>query len=243
MPSKVDYWLKRLLPRRCVLCGLDAGYRNLCAPCLADLPWIERRCAHCGAPFTADAGPASCACDDVLLDGIDRVFAALVYEYPVDRLIVDAKFHTRPDLARASGDALLWALRSTRVPTRGRPDLLVAVPLHPNRLRQRGFNQSVEIARPIARQLGIRLARHVCIRRRDTPAQSTLSGRLRRTNPRDAFIVRSDLSDRHVAVVDDVLTTGRTASAVATALRAAGAAAVSVWCVARVIRAQATAKL
>lgn len=243
MPSKVDHWLKRVLPRPCVLCNLEAGYRNLCTACLADLPWIERCCERCGAALHGDDGPASCACDDLQLDCIDRVFAALVYEYPVDRLIVDAKFHARPDLARASGDALLCALRSTRLPERSRPDLLVPVPLHPARLHQRSFNQSVEIARPIARELGIRLARNACVRRRDTPAQSKLSGRMRRTNPRGAFAARTGLSDRHVAVIDDVITTGSTASAVAVALRAAGAAEVSVWCVARVIGSQAAAKL
>ncbi|MDJ0926339.1 MAG: ComF family protein [Gammaproteobacteria bacterium] len=241
MPSKVDYWLKRLLPRRCVLCGMEAGYRNLCTPCLADMPWIDPRCDRCGAALTGAAERAVCACDDLRLECIDRVFAALVYEYPVDRLIVDAKFHARPDLARASGDALLWALGSASSLSQMWPDLLVPVPLHPNRFHSRGFNQSIEIARPVARRLGIKLARNACIRQRDTPAQSTLSGRLRRTNPRNAFVARAVVSGRHVAIVDDVITTGSTASAVAVALRAAGAEAVSVWCVARVMRSQAAA--
>ena len=110
------------------------------------------------------------------------------------------------------------------------------MPLHPARLRERGFNQAVELARPLARRLGVPLAAALCRRLRDTPAQASLDRAARRRNVRGAFACDGDLSGRHVAVVDDVLTSGATIDALARALKKAGAARVSAWVAARAPR-------
>lgn len=113
------------------------------------------------------------------------------------------------------------------------PDCLVPIPLHPARYRARGFNQALEIARPVASQLKIPLCPKLCRRVRITPPQRLLDAEERHKNLRGAFQATEDLSGRHIAIVDDVLTTGATAHEVATALKRAGAVQVEAWVLAR----------
>ena len=112
-------------------------------------------------------------------------------------------------------------------------DVLVPVPLHPHRLRERGFNQALEIARPVGRALGVPVVPRACRRTRDTPPQSSLGARARRRNPLDAFAATDAISGARVALIDDVYTSGSTVAAVTHALLHAGAIRVEAWCVAR----------
>ena len=208
--SKVDDLLAWLLPQCCVLCAGPGGRRLICAPCAADLPRI---------PVSA---------------GADTVFAPLAYEYPVDRLVQGAKFHQRLPYARALGELLAEALAARPAGPGTWPDVLVPVPLHERRLAARGYNQALEIARPVAGRLGVRLAPRLARRIVATAEQSGLSRAARRRNLRGAFTAR-DCRGLHVAVVDDVITTGSTVAALARALRQAGAASVEAWAVARTL--------
>ncbi len=235
MLHKVDQWLSRLLPRECVLCGMDAGSLNLCAGCLGDLPWIGRACERCGAPLPSGVAGGSCAHCDVNCRDIDGIIAGLAYEYPVDRLIAGAKFDRRPEFAMAVGEALAQALRIRPFSS---PDVVMPVPLHPARLGRRGFNQALEIAIPVCRTLGLRLDRRSCRRHRDTAPQTSLPAARRRTNLRGAFAVSDQIAGLRVAIVDDVVTSGSTVSAMAACLRAAGAESIVVWAGARVLRNQ-----
>lgn len=237
MLAQVDNWLARLIPARCVLCGLEAAAGMLCRGCRADLPWISPGCSRCSAPLPPAVPPGTCAACDLVLSGIDRVRAALVYEFPVDRLVAAAKFRGRLECARALGDLLAGALVGDSL---GPPrcDLVVPVPLHPARLASRGYNQAAVIGRAAARAVGCAQNTRSCGRRVNTPAQSGLAGSARRENVRGAFVVRRDLAGLTVAVVDDVITTGHTVSALAVALRRAGATRVEAWCAARVVTGQ-----
>lgn len=209
---KVDEILDVFLPPHCALCGQAIARRPLCAGCLADLPWLRPNCV-----------PA--------LNGFDQVWSALAYEYPVDRLIGEAKFGKQLATARALGELL-----SLRKPDHIRPpDLVVPVPLHWRRQAERGFNQAEEIARGLCRQLDWRLAAGVCQRLRATPAQSSLSAAERRVNLHAAFVARRLPPGLHILVVDDVLTTGATAEAVASALLMAGAASLQLCTVAHAL--------
>jgi ComF family protein len=114
-----------------------------------------------------------------------------------------------------------------------RPDLLVAPPLTRARLRERGFNQALELAKTVGRELGVAVAIEGLRKVRETAPQPSLGGKARRRNLRGAFACRTSLAGAHVAIVDDVLTTGATADAVARVLKGAGAARVSLWTVAR----------
>jgi ComF family protein len=145
-------------------------------------------------------------------------------------LVTGLKFHARMNHARLLGELLAQALERIEDPL---PELVVPVPLHPARQRQRGFNQALEIARIPARRLGIRLADDRVLRRLPTSPQSGLDATARRRNIRGAFAVRGDIDARHVALLDDVVTTGSTAAELARALTRAGAMHVDVWAVAR----------
>ncbi len=221
----------------CLLCGLRARGGNICAGCRADLPWIRRPCQRCGAPRPADWTDGVCARCQPPLVGVDRCRSALIYEYPVNRLITRAKFQSRPECARALGEMLNVYLRAARIGgSLVLPDVLVPVPLHRDRQARRGFNQAVEVARPIARALHLPVLQHGCRRIINTIEQTALTGSARRANIRGAFRVTADLTGARIAIVDDVLTTGSTAIELATTLRSSGAASVEVWAVARAAR-------
>ncbi|MCA1798490.1 MAG: ComF family protein [Xanthomonadaceae bacterium] len=157
--------------------------------------------------------------------------AAFAYAFPVDRLLLKLKFGNSLPPGRVLGELLAIAVRST-APTLECPEAIVPVPLHPKRLRERGYNQALELARPVARALRIPVLR-ACRRTRNTPPQSTLAGPERRRNLKDAFVAEPQVAGLHLAVVDDVYTTGNTIAAVTRALYRAGAASVVAWCVAR----------
>ncbi len=211
----------------CVLCGGLADGTMLCAPCLASLPRASvAACPRCGVP----SGGALCgAC---LRDppAFDRTVAALVYEFPVDKLVQALKYGQRLALAR-----LLGLLLAERVAGAPRPDVLIPMPLHPARLAERGFNQALEIGRVLSRRLGLPLKPTLAARQRDTAVQAALPLNARRRNVKGAFVCTTGVRERHVALVDDVMTSGATVNELAQAARAAGAREVSVWVVARAL--------
>lgn len=235
-PFLVDELLDPWLPRRCLLCGLppEDARHSWCPGCLADLPWIRAGCSRCGLPFS-DVGPRPAAgarcgrCPPTLAD-FDRVWSALVYEYPVDRLIAAAKFGGRLEVARGLG-----ALLARGAPSPVGPAVLLPVPLHWRREAARGFNQAEEIARGAARPLGVMVSARLCRRSRATVEQVRLSARARRRNPGGMFRAPARLDGLHVVLVDDVLTTGATAQAIGAVLRSAGAERVELWTVARTL--------
>lgn len=156
--------------------------------------------------------------------------AVFLYRAPLDRLLPRAKFHA--DLASLH---LLATLMARRLGTVDRPLALAPVPLHIGRLRRRGYDQALELARPLAQHLGLPLRDDLLRRVRATSAQSRLDAVARRRNVRGAFAVRGGVAlPTHVALIDDVMTTGATARAAATALLRAGVARVDVWVCARV---------
>lgn len=211
--KRVDQVLDALFPPRCLLCGQPAGTGGpACAGCLADLPWLE-------APLDPLAGFA-------------EVRSAFTYEYPVDRLIAAAKFGRQVPVARGLGQLLAWRMPDLPEP----PDAVVPVPLHWRREAGRGFNQAEEIGRSLCQDRGWPLRADLCRRLRQTPEQSALGAALRRDNLQGAFALtdmRSAARCRHVLLVDDVLTTGATAEAVARVFQAAGIPRLSLWTVAR----------
>lgn len=218
-----------LLPRRCLACDAGAGaHADLCAACLAGLPWIDVACLRCGVPLPAPSD--ACGACLARAPPVAATRACLLYAAPVDGLLPRLKF--AGDLACARTLGTLMAQRLRDAP---RPDVLVPVPLHAARLRSRGFDQALELARPLARALGVPLDAGLLRRTRATAAQSRLDKPARSRNVRGAFAVaRTQALPARVALVDDVMTTGATVHAAARALRRAGVGHVEAWVCARV---------
>ena len=229
---RVDRWARRiascLFAPRCLLCR-EPGHdgRELCATCAAGLPWNRCACLRCAIPL-----PSAGTCGACLRHPppVTETHAAFVYGHPLDRLLPRLKFHRDLAAGRLLAEAMADAF--VMLPT---PDALVAVSLHRRRLRQRGYDQALELARPLARRLGPPLLHDLLQRTRATSPQSRLDAAARRRNVRGAFVVRATGPlPAHVALVDDVMTTGATLHAAAVALRRAGVQRVDAWVCARV---------
>ena len=222
-----------LLPATCLLCGGAArGALDLCADCAAELPVLHNACPRCAMPLP-DAHNAPCGHCLQRPPGFSACIAALRYEHPVRELL--SRFKFQGDLAAGRMLAGLLAARLAALPATRRTGLVLApVPLHPARLRERGFNQSERIARVLAAELGLTLCSSLVRRVQRTADQKQLGAAARRRNLQGAFRA-SGCAERRIALIDDVITTGATAEAVTAALLAAGAARVEVWCLARAL--------
>ncbi|HHL45198.1 MAG TPA: ComF family protein [Gammaproteobacteria bacterium] len=231
--TKVNKWANSiqtlLFPSRCVLCG-DSGTQNLdlCRGCLAELPRNNYSCHTCALPLSADSGEWQCGACQKKTPAYDRCHAPLHYRYPVDHLLTQLKFHQKLVHARLLGTLMARWLTQPVL-----PELLVPVPLHSSRLRERGYNQALELARPIAKQLRLPIDSRICHRTNATAAQSGLNLEQRRTNMRNAFVVTGNLQAKHIAIIDDVVTTGHTVNEMARVLRRAGAERIDIWACAR----------
>lgn len=220
--------LNKLLPQSCFLCGAD-GPQFICTNCLADLPYQQQNCHRCARPLTTDDN--LCTICQTHPPVFERAQAVFTYRYPIDKLIQVAKYGS--NLAALSS---LGQLMTTHLHIDNRPEVLIPVPLHPRRLRQRGYNQSLELAKIIARHTGISLDYTTCVRQRYTVPQVSLHGSQREANIRGAFRVQSvPLKWTHIAIIDDVMTTGSTVHELARVLTAAGVKRVEVWCCARTV--------
>jgi len=231
---KVDGAFRRLLrivlPPKCLLCGgAGAKTRDLCAGCARDFTLNRTCCPRCALPLEAPA-PLCGVC----LDREPPFATAWVpfrYGHPLDLLETRFKFHR--DLAAGRVLAELLVERAG-ADAPALPQLVIPIPLHVSRLRRRGYNQALELARPLARELGIPCACAALVRTKATPAQTGLDAKTRRRNVRGAFeITRSVSLPAHVALFDDVMTTGATLREAARVLVRAGVERVDVWALAR----------
>jgi ComF family protein len=237
MPERLHLWwhrwpralARRLLPSCCALCGAS-GADVVCAPCHADYLGATRpRCRCCANPVPADTAPGLCGACLAERPAFDATIAAADYAAPLDQLVLRLKFGAGLALAPWFGQALRDAVLAHA--GFALPDLLCPVPLGPARLVQRGFNQALEIARPLAASLGVPLAPRLAVRVRDTDAQSGVAPLERLANIRGAFELGPDAQERvagrHVGLVDDVMTSGHTLNELAAVFKQAGAVRVS----------------
>ncbi|MET0348232.1 MAG: ComF family protein [Rhizobacter sp.] len=218
------------LPSLCAVCH-GWGPSRVCPACLARFAEPAPRCTRCA--LRVPPGVATCGACLVAPSPLDGAVAAVDYAFPWDHLLLAFKFHAALDLAPALAARLRAA---TQANGPAAPELVLPVPQSPDRLRERGFNQAWELAR----RLGPPADAHTLLRVRHTPHQLALPEAQRAANVRGAFAVepsrRHRLAGRHVAVVDDVMTTGATGREVARVLLEAGAASVCWWAVARTPR-------
>lgn len=234
----------RALRAPCALCG-EHGRHIVCPDCYhRHLNAVETRCTCCALPLIAKPvnhqEASTTLCGDCLKHPphFDRSISAMSYSAPTDQLILSLKFRHQlsiaPLLANALRDAVL------REPEMELPDLLTVVPLSSRRLIERGFNQSLEIAKPFARLIGVPLLPTLLQRQRNTIPQSSLHPDQRHQNIRHAFTLDflqgAKIHGKHIGVVDDVMTTGATCNEIAGILKQYGAVKVSNLIVARTAR-------
>jgi len=219
-----------LVPAACLFCGLSRG-SDICSNCQQWLPILPHSCYQCARSLPASSSqPALCGHCLTSPPPIERTIAGFPYQAPIGYCITALKF--KQQLAYASALGRLFAEKIQRQ-NQPLPDILLPVPLHPKRLKERGFNQALEIARPLSKRLGVAID-HAGVRRiRHTEAQSSLRASRRKQNMQAAFLVHHDYSQARIAIIDDVMTTGSTVYALAEALRQAGASHIEVWCLAR----------
>jgi len=224
----VDGRLRVRVPARCLLCGVrGASETGLCAACASELPRNDRHCARCALPMESPV-PLCGRCIR-RAPPWDSAWVPFRYAWPLDRL--EARFKFGGDLA--AGRVLAKAWCGSAAPA-DLPQAIVPVPLHRARLRSRGYNQSLELAGPLSKSLRIPLLRDGLRRTRATTAQSELTAVQRRRNVRGAFAAHFDGDvPRHIAVLDDVFTTGATLTECARVLKRVGVERVDVWALAR----------
>jgi ComF family protein len=228
----VDPLLAVVFPARCPACARLVRlprHGPLCESCWAALPRHAAPLCRCGA------GGGRCPRCRRGLNPIPQGASLGPYDGVLRLLVHELKFRGKRSVAGRLAEALLDTAAVRAVLAEG--CVLVPVPLHPRRLRARGYNQSELLARELSRRAGRRLVCGALVRRADTPPQTGLTAAARRANLRDAFVVRrkGPLAGRTIVLVDDVLTTGSTARACARALRQAGAGEVRLLTAARVL--------
>lgn len=216
-----------LVPHDCFVCGHESGGVVLCTECAGELPVVGPACPMCALP-----SPGAMVCGACLSapPAFDATFAAFPYAFPIDRMVQALKYRYRLSVVPFLAEALI-ALG----PVDG-VDRVLPMPLHVKRLRERGFNQAVELARPLARVRGLPLELVQVGRVLDVAPQMSLSWRERQSNMRGVFACAGRFDGAHVLVVDDVMTTGATLHALAAVLKKQGASRVTNLVVARTPR-------
>ena len=233
---QVYKWLINNQTARCLLC-LGSGSQStigICDACRSDLPWLGSQCRRCALPLPSEH--QLCGNCQQHTPAFVQVVSPLLYRFPIDSLIPAFKYHDQLIYGRTLARLLTEAVQY-HYDEHGQslPDRVLPMPLHKKREARRGFNQALELARPVAAQLQIPLCRRSLLRARHTQAQQGLSASERKRNLAEAFCCPPNAAVRglHLALVDDVVTTGATADAASRTLLEAGAASVSIWCIAR----------
>ncbi len=221
--------MRRLaLPPLCLLCSAPAVSSNICAECRNDLTRLPaERCPRCAEPTLGGEICGACLAHP---PSFDRVVAAHAYAFPLDRLIQSFKYAGNLPAA-----PLLAELMQEAIGEETPPDVIVPMPLSTQRLRERGFNQSLELARILGSQTGVPVDHDACVRLRHGEAQSSLPWGQRAANVRGAFACTRDFSGLSVAVIDDVMTTGATLEELSRVLRRCGATQITGWMAARTL--------
>ncbi len=218
-------------PPTCIFCdntGFDG--QDICFSCFKDLPVNRYCCYRCGRSYDFGSElPRICGTCQKQPPTFDETIAPFLYQGTIRYLIYTLKYQNQLKQVRLLAYLLIRQLRAVG----HLPDCIIAVPLHKTRYIERGFNQSAEIAKIISSSLNIPLDLNACIRTRNTEHQTRLDNKRRRNNLRNAFAVTKTMSNRHIAILDDVITTGTTANEMAKVLKKAGADKVDVWVCAR----------
>jgi ComF family protein len=202
----------------------------MCRDCAADLSRNEPACSVCAEPLPAAYEPRVCGACLRNPPPFESSFVPYRYAYPLDHLVQGLKFRHELPCGRVLGQLFAACLLARGAPL---PHAIVPVPLALRRYRQRGYNQAIELALSIRRVTGVAVQSDIATRQRETAEQAGLDRKARRRNVTGAFAVVAPLQAQHIAILDDVVTTGSTVRELADGLRRAGAQRIEVWAIAR----------
>lgn len=218
-----SHWLQQAMPGYCAFCLAPVAQgRGWCAACEQQLPWNLHACRQCGEPVTFEQS----LCGHCLVDppAFSVTQAGLLYQESIKELVHDFKFYAAPRAGMLLCELMLLT------PPAAKGEAFLSVPMHPAHARERGFNQSQWLAEQLGQVLGVPLVNAKRIK--SSPSQRTLNRRERAVNLAGAFVVEAPLPD-HIVIIDDVVTTGATGHALASAALKAGAKRVDIWAAAR----------
>lgn len=229
--NKLSHWF---MPHVCILCkNITQESYDLCVPCSKHLPILKHNCIVCANILPKTCNTPLCAHCLQKKPPFDRTHGLFLYQPPIPKLILDLKFHHALTHARLFGELLAEKIRQEWYREQSLPHAIIPIPLHTERLKERGFNQALEIARPIAKALKIPFILNNILRIKSTTPQATLHASERKNNVKNAFIINQSFKNQHIAVVDDVITTGSTIHEFCRVLKKQGVGQISVWCCAR----------
>lgn len=224
----LDTALKWFFPYTCVLCQSHTNMnKDLCNTCSSKLPWINYYCQKCGIELPEIQSHCGMCLKQSPV--YDRTVTLFRYELPISQFIIQLKFNQKLIYAKLFGQLLAAQIHKQGI----LPECILPVPLHPKRLRERGYNQSLELARTISKELSIPMDVNTCQRVRHTQSHSLISAKKRQINIKGAFELSKNLPFQHVALLDDVVTTGATINELSQLLRSNNVQKIDVWCVAR----------
>ena len=217
----------QIFKQKCLLCASpQANSHGLCSPCLNELPWhASTSCPQCGL---SSSGQLCGSCISSPPD-FDATHAVFLYQYPIDKMMQRYKYGNMLNISHTFGQLLADKSAFEAI------DLIIPMPMHPTRIKQRGFNQALEIAKVLTKNHPQKLDYKSVIRQTLTPPQASLALKERVKNIKGAFKVNSDLAGKRIAIVDDVMTTGASLNELAKTLKKAGASHVECWVVARTL--------
>ena len=230
----------KLFPSRCIICrqtvnqaAVNAGI-ELCVQCYDGLTANSHCCFRCALPLSDEISEqVLCGRCISKLPYFDYVHSLFRYEDAVISLVHQLKFSEKITFSRTLGEMLLSRLQAEMPMLEDRPDCLLPVPLYKSRMRQRGYNQSIEIARIMAKNLQIPIVYDAVLRRRSTESQTGLNAKQRQKNIRGAFEIVQQIKFKHVLIIDDVVTTGSTVNELAKLLKKNSVERVGVLSIAR----------
>lgn len=209
----------------------QGGAYGICDGCLADMPWHDSaHCPQCGLPGYDNQRCGHCINSPPEFDTTSALFR---YEFPIQQMLQRYKYGELLALGETFGNLLVNQMAANGLVTT--PDLIIPMPLHPQRLKERGFNQSLEMARIVSKKLNVKLDHNACERIKLSPPQASLPLKERVKNMKGAFACHQPLYGQTVVVIDDVMTTGASLNALAKTLKKAGAGRVECWVVARTL--------
>lgn len=218
-----------ILPWTCLLCHDKADDMDLCQGCYQDLPWLSTYCEQCALPLPR--AHSICGKCQITRPWFDRTIALFHYNDPIKNMLSRFKFYHQLAYGRLFSMLLLKKLESY-YKYEAKPDLVIPVPLHPSRLRQRGYNQALELTRAL-KKLSLRVQSQFLKRVRLTVPQSSLESHERLHNVNNAFTVNARDIPVHIALVDDVITTGSTVNECSRILKKKGVKQITVLSIAR----------